>query len=62
MATTGGAGPKTGPERYRSIDGTGNNLTHHEWGSAGQQLLRLTSVAYGDGISTPAGEECATNL
>ena len=62
MATTGGAGPKTGPERYRSIDGTGNNLTHHEWGSAGQQLLRLTSVAYGDGISTPAGEGCATNL
>ena len=56
MATTGGAGTKTGPERYRSIDGTGNNLTHHEWGSAGQQLLRLTSVAYGDGIATPAGE------
>ena len=30
MATTGGAGTKTGPERYRSIDGKGNNLTHED--------------------------------
>ena len=56
MATSGGAGPTAEPERYRRIDGKHNNLTNPDWGSAGQQLLRLTSVAYGDGISTPAGE------
>jgi hypothetical protein len=42
---------------YRSIDGTGNNLQHSDWGSAGTQLLRNTTVAYGDGISSPAGAD-----
>jgi len=40
---------------YESIDGTGNNLAHPEWGSPGQPLQRLAAPAYGDGISTPAG-------
>lgn len=40
---------------YRSIDGTGNNLAHPEWGSAGQSLLRLAASAYADGLSAPAG-------
>ncbi|MCA9128551.1 MAG: peroxidase [Planctomycetales bacterium] len=40
---------------FRSIDGTGNNLTNPTWGSAGSQLLRLTTVEYEDGQSTPAG-------
>ena len=39
----------------RSIDGTGNNLYHPIWGSAGSQLSRVTSVAYSDGVSAPAG-------
>jgi hypothetical protein len=39
----------------RSIDGTGNNLNHSIWGSAGSQLRRVTSVDYSDGISGPAG-------
>ena len=39
----------------RSIDGTGNNLNHPIWGSAGSQLSRVTSVAYSDGVSAPAG-------
>ncbi|MBI3862694.1 MAG: peroxidase [Planctomycetia bacterium] len=39
----------------RSIDGTGNNLAHAAWGSAGSDLLRTAPAAYGDGISTPAG-------
>ena len=42
---------------FASIDGTGNNLDHPEWGSTYEQLLRLTTVEYGDGISTPAGED-----
>jgi hypothetical protein len=39
----------------RSYDGTGNNLTHPEWGSAAQRLLRLANAAYADGFSAPSG-------
>lgn len=42
---------------YRSIDGTGNNLAHPEWGSTDEQLLRVAPAAYGDGVSTPAGAD-----
>lgn len=38
-----------------SIDGTGNNLLHPDWGSAGTAFLRLAPAQYADGISTPAG-------
>ena len=38
-----------------SIDGTGNNLKHPLWGSAGSDLLRMAPAAYADGISAPAG-------
>src|SRR2546425_261635 len=40
---------------FRSIDGTGNNLLHPEWGSTYEDLLRVAAAAYGDGISSPAG-------
>jgi hypothetical protein len=40
-----------------SIDGTGNNLTHTDWGSVGQDLLRVAAPQYGDGISTLAGAD-----
>ncbi len=40
-----------------SIDGSGNNLDNPEWGAADTNLLRLTTAEYGDGISTPAGED-----
>ncbi len=40
---------------FRSIDGTGNNLAHPEWGSAGSDFVRQAPAQYGDGISTPAG-------
>ncbi len=40
---------------YRSIDGTGNNIAHPEWGAAGTQLRRLTTIGYRDGISNPGG-------
>lgn len=42
---------------YRSIDGTGNNLLNPDWGAAFTQLLRNTTVSYGDGISTPGGAD-----
>jgi hypothetical protein len=39
---------------YRSYDGTGNNLANPSLGSAGTDLLRISSVAYADGISSPS--------
>jgi peroxidase len=39
------------PAVFRSIDGTGNNLAHSDWGSAGVDLLRQAAAAYADGIS-----------
>src|SRR5436305_15320421 len=39
----------------RAFDGTGNNLTHPDWGSTGQPLSRLAPAAYADGLSAPAG-------
>ncbi len=40
---------------FHSIDGTGNNLTHPDWGSTSEQLLRVSRAAYADGVSAPAG-------
>ncbi len=42
---------------FPAIDGVGNNLDNLDWGGTYEQLLRLVSVEYGDGISTPAGDE-----
>jgi hypothetical protein len=39
---------------FYSSDGTGNNLANSTWGSAGSDLLRISPVAYADGISTPS--------
>lgn len=36
------------------IGGTGNNLSHPSWGSTGTDLLRVSPVAYADGISSPS--------
>ena len=40
-----------------SIDGTGNNLAHVDWGSAGTTFLRIADAEYGDSISTPGGAD-----
>lgn len=45
------------PAAIQSLDGTGNNLAHPDWGSAGQQLLRRAPAAYGDGIASPSGAD-----
>lgn len=42
---------------YASIDGTGNNINNPELGSTDTELLRLADADYGDGLSTPAGED-----
>jgi hypothetical protein len=39
---------------FRSISGFGNNIVHPHFGQAGTNLLRLSPVAYADGISRPS--------
>ncbi|MFN7628467.1 MAG: peroxidase family protein, partial [Pirellula sp.] len=46
---------KPGSFETYSVDGTGNNLAQIEWGSTDEQLLRLASPQYSDGISSPGG-------
>ncbi|MCA9079730.1 MAG: peroxidase [Planctomycetaceae bacterium] len=45
------------PESPASIDGTGNNLLNPDWGSTNEELLRLTTAEYTDGVSSPAGAD-----
>ncbi|MCA9235799.1 MAG: hypothetical protein KDA44_10030 [Planctomycetales bacterium] len=40
----------------RAFDGSGNNVANPEWGSVGEQLLRMADAQYGDGVSSLAGE------
>jgi hypothetical protein len=47
--------PAAYPDAFRTIDGTGNNPAHPEWGAAGIALLRLAPPAYADGAGAPAG-------
>jgi hypothetical protein len=50
------SGPAIFPNEFRSIDGSGNNPIDPTRGAANMPLLRYTTVAYGDGVGTPAGE------
>ena len=47
--------PAIFPQEFRTIDGTGNNLSDPTLGSANTPFLRTTTNAYGDGLDTPAG-------
>jgi hypothetical protein len=40
---------------FASVDGSGHNLLHTDWGKAGTDFLRKSPAAYTDGISSPAG-------
>src|SRR6267143_2611257 len=39
---------------FRTLDGSGNNLGHPEWGRANTLYLRVAPTNYADGISTMA--------
>jgi hypothetical protein len=39
---------------FRSITGVGNNVANPTWGAVGTDLLRVSPVAYADGIGTPS--------
>ncbi len=42
---------------FRTVDGTGNNLAHADWGAANTDLMRLAPAAYSNSISTMAGAD-----
>ncbi len=44
-------------QRYRTYDGTYNNLNNPDWGAAGTNLLRISGIGYQDGISEPGGQD-----
>ncbi|MEL7273629.1 MAG: peroxidase family protein [Pseudomonadota bacterium] len=44
-------------EKYRSIDGSGNNTDDPTLGQTHTQLTRVSEAGYGDGISTMAGQD-----
>lgn len=46
---------KPGPLDNYTVDGTGNNPTQLQWGSTDEQLIRLASPQYSDGIASPGG-------
>jgi hypothetical protein len=39
----------------RSLDGSGANLAHPQWGAAGQPYVRLAPARYGDGVGAMEG-------
>ncbi|HEX4666975.1 MAG TPA: peroxidase family protein [Chthoniobacterales bacterium] len=58
--SSGTAGSRTAaffPNEFRSIDGSGNNPIDPTRGATNTPLLRLTTVAYEDGVGTPAGAD-----
>lgn len=42
-------------QEYRTINGLNNNLSHPEWGAAGENQLRISSNGYADGMYLPGG-------
>ncbi|CAO1423296.1 unnamed protein product [Diamesa tonsa] len=45
--------PSCQKSRYRSLDGSCNNIKNPTWGTANNRYGRLLAPRYGDGISTP---------
>ncbi len=45
----------TFPLKFRTIDGSGNNLAHPEWGAAHVPFLRIIDADYADGVQSPSG-------
>jgi hypothetical protein len=43
-----------GAAEYRSLDGSGNNVAHPDWGKAGTPYKRVAPTAYGDGVGSIA--------
>ncbi len=44
-----------GITEVRTVDGSNNNVSHPDWGSANTELMRKAACAYDDGIGAPGG-------
>jgi peroxidase len=54
LGLTLAAGPASGaPPLDRTLDGSGNNVLHPDWGQANTKYLRVAGPNYADGIATP---------
>jgi len=49
---TGSAADGPSSTAIRTLDGSGNNPQHIDWGTAGRPYSRLAGVSYGDGVGT----------
>lgn len=49
----GATGPPQSQFQIRSLDGSGNNIRHPDWGQTFTQYLRVASANYADGVSQP---------
>jgi hypothetical protein len=52
LLASGAAEASTGFE-YQSLDGSGNNRAHPDWGKAGGAYLRVAPAHYTDGVGAP---------
>jgi peroxidase len=43
------------PDGVRTLDGSGNNAQHPEWGAVGSTYARVAPAAYADGVARMAG-------
>ena len=55
FSTLVGAGSGAAPPAVRTLDGSGNNVSHPTWGQAGTQYSRIAAPNYADGIGRMVG-------
>jgi peroxidase len=52
LSATAAAAPAA--SSVESFNGSGNNITHPTWGTAGTDLLRISAAQYANGINSPS--------
>ena len=66
LALAGAAGAAGPPQlqqfQIRSLDGSGNNVQHPDWGKAGTQYVRVAPANFADGISQPVSGPSARSI
>jgi len=54
-ATGGTSNAASVPMSLRTLDGSGNNIAHPDWGRAGTQYVRVARANYADGVAKMVG-------
>src|SRR5262249_22773115 len=62
LPTAASADLSTLPLGLRSLDGSGNNAKHPDWGRANTQYVRNAPANYADGIAKPVSGPAARYL